>query len=96
MTLRPLIALLALLLASCTPNVRVVDENGAPISNARIIPAARSLTYPPVATNANGEATIQKNIPTIEYLHVFMTGFEPARDINFDLPKPIEVVLKRQ
>jgi len=95
MKLLPLVALLVFLLASCTPNVRVVDENGSPISNARIIPAGLSLTYPPVATDENGEATIRQNYPSIQYLHVFMTGYEPARDVNYDLPKPIEVVLKR-
>ena len=92
----PLVALLGFLVASCTPNVLVVDENGAPIENARIIPAARSLTYPPVATDEKGEAFVRQDMPTIEYLHVFMTGFEPARDINYGLPKPIQVVLKRQ
>lgn len=88
--------LIGLLIASCSPNVRVVDEAGSPISNARIIPAARSLTYPPIATNDQGEAFVRQDMPTIEYLHVFMTGFEPARDVNFALPKPIEIVLKRQ
>jgi len=91
----PPVALLAFLVAACTPNLRVIDEEGAPISNARIIPAGLSLTYPPVATDENGEATIRQSFPSIQYLHVFMTGYEPARDINYALPKPIEVVLER-
>ena len=91
----PLSIITATLLASCTPNVRVVDVDGSPIANARIIPAARSITYPAVATNENGEAFIHQDMPTIEYLHVFMTGYLPSRDVNFDLPKPIEVVMRR-
>jgi hypothetical protein len=90
-----LIALLGFMMVSCTPNVRVIDESGAPIENARIIPAGLSLTYPPVATDEKGEAIIRQNYPNIQYLHVFMTGFQPARDVNWALPKPIEVVLKR-
>lgn len=91
-----LLALAASLLASCTPNVRVVDENGSPIANARIIPAARSITYAPVATDEKGEAFIRQDVPTIEYLHVYMTGYQPTRDVNFAQPSPIEVVMKRE
>lgn len=90
-----LLALAASLLVSCTPNVRVIDESGAPISNARIIPAARSITYAPVATDENGEAFIRQDVPTIEYLHVYMTGYQPTRDVNFAQPRPIEVVMRK-
>lgn len=88
-------AILLAFLTSCSSNVRVVDEAGYPIANARIIPASRSLNRDPVATNAKGEAMISQDIPKIEYLHIFMTGYQPARNVNFDQPKPIEVVLKR-
>ena len=38
---------------------------------------------------------IPQDIPKIEFIHVFMTGYQPARNVSYNQPKPIEVVLKR-
>lgn len=95
MKLLSLLSLFAAFLVSCSPNVRVVDEAGYPLSGARITAAARSISYSPVTTNEKGEASIQQNFPYIEYLHVDKPGYQPARNISFDLPKPIVITLKR-
>lgn len=97
MCIRNLIPLsLALLLASCSSNVFVVDEAGTPLEDAQIRPLTRSFNYNPVATDAKGSAFIRKDLPTIEYLLVSKSGYITPSPINFDLPKPITVVLRKK
>ncbi len=87
---------LALLLTSCSSNVFVVDESGNPLKDAQIRPLTRSFNYNPVATDAKGSAFIRKDLPTIEYLLVSKSGYVTPPPVNFDLPKPITVVLKKR
>jgi len=88
--------LLALALTSCSHNVFVVDQNGNPVEDAQIRPQARSFSYPPVTTNAKGSAFIHQDLPTTETLHVWKMGYQSPSPVNFDLPKPIKVVLQKR
>ena len=90
------ILLVAILSASCSHNVLVVDESGTPLSDAQIRPLTRSFNYPPVATDAKGTAFIHQDIPTVETLLVSKNGYITPPPVNYNLPKPITVVLKRQ
>jgi len=93
--MKTLLALLSLALASCSPNVFVVDQNGTPLEDAEIRPQARSFSYPAVKTDAKGSAFIHQDLPTIETLHVWKNGYRSPSPVSFDLPKPITVVLNK-
>ncbi len=90
-----LILSLAALLAACSPNVYVVDENGSPLEDVRIIPLSRSLQHKAVFTNAKGEAKVTQDMPYVTGLHVAKPGYVIPPEVNFDLPKPIRLVLKK-
>ncbi len=94
--MKSLIALFALVCASCSSNVYVVDEAGTPLPNATIVPLARSFSWPPVLTDKKGSAHIHQDIPTVETLRVYKVGYETPDPVRYDLPKPITVVLKRR
>lgn len=93
--MRSLIALFALVCASCSPNIYVVDEAGQPIANATVVPLARSFSWPPVMTDEKGSVYVHQDIPTIESLRVYKIGYETPNAVNYDLPKPITVVMKK-
>lgn len=82
--------------ASCSPNVYVVDESGNPLADAQIRPLTRSFNYPSVATDEKGSAFIHQDLPTIETLLVSKQGYRPLPPVNYNLPKPITVVLKKK
>lgn len=90
-----LLSIIALVCASCSPNVFVVDEQGNPIADAQIRPQSRGFNWPPVTTDKKGSAHIHQDLPTIETLHVFKMGYRSPAPVNYNLPKPITVVLKR-
>ncbi len=81
---------------SCSPNVFVVDESGKPLEDAYIRPLTRSFNYNPISTGAKGSAYIRQDLPTIETLLVSKSGYLTADPVNFNLPKPITVVLKKR
>ena len=82
--------------ASCTHNLRVIDEAGNPVEDAQVRRMTRSFNHPPTSTNAKGTARIRKDLPTIEALHISKIGYITPTPVNFDLPKPITVVLKKR
>ena len=90
-----LILATALVSASCSHNVFVVDESGNPIEDAQIRPLTRSYSNPPVRTGSKGSAYIRPDLPPIESLHVAKAGYLIPDAVNFGLPKPITVVLKK-
>ncbi len=87
--------LVAIVCASCSPNVFVVDQNGTPIPFAQIRPQTRSFNWPVVETDEKGSAFVHQDLPTIEYLHVSKMGYRSPPPVNYRLPKPITVVLVR-
>ncbi len=90
------LCLFSIVSVSCSPNVFVVDEAGNPIVDAQIRPLTRSFNYPPVATDKKGSAHIHQDLPTIENLLVSKKGYVTPAPVNYNLPKPITVVLKRK
>ena len=93
--MKALVGLLALVLASCSPNILVVDENGAPIQGADVTPMSRSFSWPSKKTKKNGGAFIHQDIPRIESVRVSKMGYFPKPPVDYNLPKPITVVLQR-
>lgn len=90
------ILLIAIASASCSHNLFVIDENGKPIPDAQIRPLARSITYNSTATGEKGSAFIRKDHPPIESLLISKKGYITPSPVNFGLPKPITVVLKKK
>ena len=90
-----LLCLLPLALVACSPNIVVVDESGAPIQGAAVIPMARSFSWEAKKTGKNGGVFVHQDIPRIENFRVIKPGYLPHPVINFDLPKPIMVTLRR-
>jgi hypothetical protein len=93
--MRFLLGILALLCSSCSPTVFVVDEAGRPIEDAKVVPMSRSFNWPPKETDKEGGVLVHQDLPTIEYLLVSKVGYRNQPLVNFNLPKPITVVLKK-
>jgi len=92
---KSLILATALVSASCSHNVFVVDEFGTPLEDAQIRPLTRSFSHTPIKTGKNGSAFLRQDHPPIESLHVAKAGYLIPDAVNFALPKPITVVLKK-
>ncbi|MDB4478264.1 hypothetical protein N9013_03525 [Akkermansiaceae bacterium] len=93
--MRSLFGILALVCSSCSPTVFVVDEAGRPIEDAKVIPMSRSFNWPPKETDENGGVLVHQDLPTIDYLQISKAGYRNHPLVNFNLPKPITVVLKK-
>lgn len=91
-----LLAFLALLSASCSNNIFVVDQTGLAIPNATVVPLSRSFSWPPKKTDEDGGVYVHQDIPTIDSLRVYKTGYKTPPPVNYHLPKPITVVLKKK
>lgn len=94
--MRALLALLSLMAASCSSNIIVVDEAGTPIQDATVIPLSRGISWQPSKTNKNGGVHIHQDIPTIHNIRAYKVGYVPSELVNYNLPKPITVVLKKR
>lgn len=90
-----LVGLLALVVASCSPNIFVIDEAGNPVPDATVVPLTRSFSWPAVKTDKKGSVYVHQDIPTVETFRVYKTGYQTPDPVNYDLPKPITVVLKK-
>ncbi len=91
-----LLAATSTLFISCGKNVYVVDQDGNPLERAQVRPQTRSYNKPPLYTDKNGGVTVIKDVPPIEYLHVAKVGYHSPDPVNFQLPKPITVVLTKK
>jgi hypothetical protein len=91
-----LIVLFAFVCLSCSSNIFVVDEAGHPVPKATVIPLSRSFSWPAVLTDEEGSVYVHQDIPTIETIRVYKVGYETPDPVNYELPKPITVVLKRR
>lgn len=93
--MRSLLGVLALVCTSCSPTVFVVDEAGSPIKDAKVVPMSRSFNWPPKVTDKKGSVLVHQDVPTIDYVQVSKMGYSNHPPVNFNLPKPITVVLKK-
>lgn len=91
-----ILALVAFVGVSCSSNILVVDEAGNPVPDATVVPLSRGFSWPSVKTDEKGGAFVHQDIPTVETVRVYKTGYETPDAVNYDLPKPITVVLKRR
>jgi len=92
--MKALLALFSLVAASCSSNILVVDESGSPVPDATVIPLSRGFSWPGSKTDKNGGVHIHQDIPTIQNIRAFKTGYKPSELVNYNLPKPITVVLQ--
>ncbi len=90
-----LLGFLALVCASCSSTIFVVDEAGRPVEDAKVIPMSRGFDWPAKITDEKGGALVHQDVPTIDYVRVSKMGYRPHPLVNFNLPKPITVVLKK-
>ena len=93
--MKSLLGVLALVCTSCSPTIFVVDEAGRPIEDAKVVPMSRSFNWPPKVTDERGGVLVHQDVPTIDYVQVSKMGYHIHPPVNFNLPKPITVVLKR-
>ena len=84
-----------LICASCSSTIFVVDEAGQPIEGAKVIPISRGFDWPAKITDKKGGVWVHQDVPTIDYLRVSKMGYRSHPLVNFNLPKPINVVLKK-
>jgi len=93
------ILVVPLILASCgsPPDVIVVDDAGAPVAAAKVMPMAASVNYEQVLTDAKGQADIPDSsvqpLQPVQQIAVEKAGYT-RQFIDFNQPKPIRVVLK--
>ena len=90
-----LLCILSLICASCSDTILVVDESGMPIEGAQVRPMSRGFDWPSTLTNAKGGAFVHQDVPTIDFVRISKDGYRPHPPVNFELPKPITVVLQR-
>ncbi len=90
-----LFGFLALVCTSCSPTVFVVDEAGQPIEDARVIPMSRGFDWPAKMTNEKGGVFVHQDVPAIDSVRVSKEGYRSHPLVNFNLPKPVTVVLER-
>ncbi len=93
--MKAVLFLACLLLASCSSNILVVDEAGLPIQDATVVPLSRGFSWPSKRTGDDGGVFIHQDIPTIETVRAYKTGYQPSEMVNYNLPKPITVVLRK-
>lgn len=93
--MKALLCLLPSLLAACSPNILVVDEAGSPVPNATVVPLSRGFSWPSKRTSDDGGVFIHQDIPTIENIRAYKIGYQPSEMVNYDLPKPITIVLRK-
>lgn len=89
-------ALLALVCTSCSSNIVVVDQAGRPVPDAAVVPLSRSFSWPAKRTDDKGGVFIHQDIPTIDSIRVYKTGYRTSPAVNYNLPKPIKVVLEKK
>ncbi len=93
--MKALFCLLTSLLTACAPNILVVDEAGSPVPDATVVPLSRGFSWPSKRTGNDGGVFIHQDIPTIENVRAYKTGYQPSEMVNYDLPKPITIVLQK-
>lgn len=89
-------AVLSLVAASCSSNIFVVDEAGQPIQNATVVPLSRGFNWPKKTTGKDGGVYVHQDIPTIDTVRAYKTGYQPSELVNYSLPKPITITLRRR
>lgn len=90
------LALLSLVIASCSSNIYVVDEAGQPVAGAMVKPLSRGFSWPGKTTGKDGGVHIHQDIPTIESVRAYKAGYEPSEMVNYGLPKPITITLRKR
>lgn len=90
------LASLSLIIASCSSNIYVVDEAGQPISGATVKPLSRGFAWPDKKTGKDGGVFVHQDIPTIDTVRAYKVGYHPSEMVNYSLPKPITITLRRR
>jgi hypothetical protein len=93
--MKALLLLASLFLVSCSSNILVVDEAGLPIKDATVVPLSRGFSWPTKRTGKDGGVFIHQDIPRIESVRAYKTGYQPSERVNYELPKPITITLRR-
>ena len=94
--MRTIFAFIAFVCTSCSSNIFVVDQAGRPVADAAVVPLSRSFSWPAKRTDDKGGVFIHQDIPTIDSIRVYKTGYQTPPAVNYSLPKPITVVLRKE
>ena len=90
------VAASALVLAGCsTPDLLVLDSNGNPLSDAKVVGASLSMSGKTTISDRRGEAKIPWSIQETKWVSVYKDGFIPVENISVDQKRPILIKMRR-
>ena len=91
-----LVLVLAATLTGCSnPDVIVLDANGKPVANAKIVGASLSMGGQTTFANKKGEAKIPWAIQETKCISIQKEGYQPVEHVDATQKKPIVVKLTK-
>jgi hypothetical protein len=90
-----LCALAAALTGCSGPDVIVLDSNGKPIADAKIVGASLSIGGQTTFANKRGEAKIPWAIQETKWISIQKDGYQPVEHVDAAQKKPIVVKLTK-
>jgi hypothetical protein len=91
-----LLAAAATLTDCSSPDVIVVDTNGKPVPDAKIVGASLSIGGQATFANKKGEAKIPWAIQDTKWISIQKEGYQPVEHIDAAQRKPIVVKLTKR
>jgi hypothetical protein len=89
-------ALAALILVGCTPDIHVIDDQGAPVEGAAVEPMALSINGPTRRTDAEGYASLPSSlVQEWKWINVYKVGYEEVSSMSLSRNRPMQVTLRR-
>jgi len=90
------VLLLTAALTGCSsPDVIVVDTNGRPLADAKIVGASLSVGGQTAFANKKGEAKIPWAVQETKWISIYKEGYRPVENVNVAQKKPIVVKMTK-
>jgi len=90
-----MLALAGALTGCSSPDVIVLDGNGKPIPDAKIVGASLSIGGQTAFANKKGEANIPWAVQETKWISIYKDGYRPVEHVDVAQKKPIVVKMTK-